>query len=373
MGTTMRDLLMIAVEREATDLHVTTGTYPQLRCRGELAPLSELTILGPEDTRRLVSEILTPARAQVLEAKHQVDFAFAIDDHVRCRVNVYEQRAGLAAAIRLLPLKIRSFEELGLPPVVQQLAERPRGLVLVTGSTGCGKTTTLAAMIDRINTERAGHILTIEDPVEYVHTHKRCVVNQREVGAHVPSFAEALRSAMRQNPDVILLGEMRDPETIHAALTLAEMGHLVFGTLHTNSAPQTISRVVSAFPAHQQSQVAMQLSLVLEGVLTQLLLPRIDGPGSVLALEVMVVTPAIRNLIREQHTHQIYSVMQAGGKIGTQTMSQALASLARHGLIAREDALRHSPLPDEVGQLLGGPTPGNPATGPRFLAASGAR
>jgi twitching motility protein PilT len=368
MGVTMQDLLMIAAERDATDLHITSRTYPQIRCRGELVPLTELTILAPEDTRRLVSEILTGAQAQVLEENHQIDFAFAIEGRVRCRVNVYHQREGVAAAIRLLPLRIRSFEELGLPAIVQQLAERPRGLVLVTGSTGCGKTTTLAAMLDRINTERAGHILTIEDPIEYVHAHKRCVVNQREVGANVPSFQEALRAVMRQNPDVILLGEMRDLETIQAALTLAEMGHLVFGTLHTNSAAQTISRVVNVFPAHQQPQVAMQLSLVLEGVLTQLLLPRTDGRGSVLALEVMVITPAIRNLIREQHTHQIYSLMQAGAKLGTQTMSQALATLAQRGVITAEDALRRAMLPEEVGQLLRGP-----ASGARSLAPSGVR
>ena len=368
MGMTMQDLLMIAVERDATDLHITSGSHPQIRCRGELVPLSELSILGPEDTQRIISEILTPAQAQVLDERHQVDFAFAIDDRARCRVNVYHQREGMAAALRLLPLRIRSFEELGLPPIVQQLAERPRGLVLVTGSTGCGKTTTLAAMLDKINTDRAGHILTIEDPIEYVHAHKRCLVNQREVGTHVPSFHEALRAAMRQNPDVILLGEMRDLETIQSALTLAEMGHLVFGTLHTNSAAQTISRVVNVFPAHQQPQVAMQLSLVLEGVLTQVLLPRSNGPGSVLALEVMVITPAIRNLIREQHTHQIYSLMQAGAKLGTQTMSQALATLAHRGAITPEEALRRAMLPEEVGQLLR-----SPASGARSLATSGAR
>ena len=273
----------------------------------------------------------------------------------------------MAAALRLLPLRIRSFEELGLPPIAQQLADRPRGLVLVTGATGCGKTTTLAAMLDKINTDRAGHILTIEDPIEYVHQHKKCLVNQREVGTNVPSFHEALRGAMRQNPDVILLGEMRDLETIQSALTLAEMGHLVFGTLHTNSAAQTISRVVNVFPAHQQPQVAMQLSLVLEGVLTQLLLPRADGVGSALALEVMVITPAVRNLIREGQTHQIYSVMQAGAKVGTQTMSQSLANLTQRGLITREEALRRSTHPEEVGQLLGS------GSGARSLAPSGAR
>ena len=364
---TIQDLLMIAVERNATDLHVTSGTYPQIRCRGELVPLSELSILGPADTQRMIAEILTPAQTQVFEENGQVDFAFAIGERVRCRVNVYSQRNGMAAALRLLPLRIRSFEELGLPPIVQQLAERPRGLVLVTGSTGCGKTTTLAAMLDKINVDRAGHILTIEDPIEYVHTHKRCLVNQREVGTNVPSFHEALRAAMRQNPDVILLGEMRDLETIQSALTLAEMGHLVFGTLHTNSAAQTISRVVNVFPAHQQPQVAMQLSLVLEGVLTQLLLPHADAVGSALALEVMVITPAIRNLIREGQTHQIYSVMQAGAKVGTQTMSQSLANLVQRGAITREDALRSSTHPEEVSQLLGS------AGGARFPAHSGAR
>ena len=353
MGLTMRDLLTIAVERNATDLHISSGSYPRIRTGGRVVPLAELAVLEPEDTRRLASEILTDAQANELEARHHVDFAFLVDGLARFRANVYQQREGVAAALRMLPLRIRSFEELGLPPIVQQLAERPLGLVLVTGSTGCGKTTTLAAMIDKINAERAGHIITIEDPIEYVHPHKQCLVNQREVGVHVPSFHEALRSVMRQNPDVILVGEMRDRETIQAALTLAEMGHLVFGTLHTNSAAQTISRVINVFPADQQAQVAMQLSLVLEGVLTQLLVPRADGQGPVLALEVMVVNTAIRSLIREQRTHQIYSSMQAGLKHGTQTMSQALANLAQRGAITPDEALRRSMLPDEVRQLLG--------------------
>jgi twitching motility protein PilT len=368
MGIRMRDLLTIAVERNATDLHISSGSHPRIRRSGEVVPLTDLAVLHPEDTRRLASEILTDAQLRELEQRRHVDFAFFIDGLARFRANVYEQREGVAAAIRMLPLRIRSFEELGLPPIVQQLAERPLGLVLVTGSTGCGKTTTLAAMIDKINSERAGHIITIEDPIEYVHAHKKCLVNQREVGAHVPSFHEALRSVMRQNPDVILLGEMRDQETIQAALTLAEMGHLVFGTLHTNSAAQTISRVINVFPAHQQAQVAMQLSLVLEGVLTQLLIPRADGQGPVLALEVMVVNSAIRSLIREQRTHQIYSAMQSSIKHGTQTMSQALVHLTRRGAITADEALRRSLLPEEVRQLLN-----ESGNGGRVGALSGAR
>jgi twitching motility protein PilT len=341
------------IARGASDLHISTGTYPQIRLNGKLVPLTELEVLMPPDTQRLAYSVLNEGQKQKFEETNELDLSFGIQGLARFRCNVFRQRGAVAAAIRVIPFKIRSFEDLNLPPVVQQLADRPKGLVLVTGPTGSGKSTTLAAMVDRINGERTEHIMTIEDPIEFVHPHKKCLVNQREVFSDTHSFKNALKSILRQDPDVVLVGEMRDLETISAALTIAETGHLTLGTLHTNSCAQTINRIIDVFPTTQQPQVRAQLSLVLEGVLSQALVPKV-GSGRVMALEIMVTTPAIRNLIREEKIHQIYSAMQAGQKFGMQTMNQSLAELVKKRLISREDALNRSTLPEELTQLLHG-------------------
>jgi twitching motility protein PilT len=353
MAATMPELLQIMITRGASDLHLTTGTQPQIRLSGKLQPLTEFDVLTPPDTQRLAYSVLNEGQKQKFEETNELDLSFGIQGLARFRCNVFRQRGAVAAAIRVIPFKIRSFEELNLPAVVQQLADRPKGLVLVTGPTGSGKSTTLAAMVDRINSERTEHIMTIEDPIEFVHPHKRCLVNQREVFADTHSFKNALKSILRQDPDVVLVGEMRDLETISAALTIGETGHLTFGTLHTNSCAQTINRIIDVFPTSQQPQVRAQLSLVLEGVLSQALVPKVGG-GRVMALEIMVTTPAIRNLIREEKIHQIYSAMQAGQKFGMQTMNQSLADLVKKRLISREDALNRSTLPEELAQLLHG-------------------
>ncbi len=364
MAVNMADLLQILVERGGSDLHLTSGAPPQIRVSGKLVPLTQFEPLLPQDTQRLAYSVLNEAQKQKFEEESELDLSFGIQGLARFRANIYRQRGAVGAAIRVIPYKIRSFEELGLPRVVEQLAERPKGLVLVTGPTGSGKSTTLAAMIDKINSERSEHIMTIEDPIEFVHPHKKCLVNQREVFADTHSFKNALKSILRQDPDVVLVGEMRDLETIAAAITIAETGHLTFGTLHTNSCAQTINRIIDVFPTAQQAQVRAQLSLVLEGVLSQTLVPKIGG-GRVMALEIMVATPAIRNLIREEKIHQIYSAIQSGSKYGMQTMNQSLADLVKRKLITREDALNRSTNPEELVQLLShdGAAPGTAAPG----------
>jgi len=353
MAATMHDLLTIMIERGASDLHITTGTPPQIRLHGKLTPLTQFERLTPQDTQRLAYSVLNEGQKQKYEEDSELDLSFGIQGLARFRCNVYRQRGAVAAAIRVIPIKIRSFDELGLPSIVEQLADRPKGLILVTGPTGSGKSTTLAAMVDKINNERTEHIMTIEDPIEFVHNHKKCLVNQREVFSDTQSFKNALKYILRQDPDVVLVGEMRDLETISAALTIAETGHLTLGTLHTNSCAQTINRIIDVFPTSQQSQVRAQLSLVLEGVLSQQLIPTPDGRGRVMALEIMVTTPAIRNLIREEKIHQIYSAMQAGQKFGMQTMNQSLFELVQKRRISREEALNRSTLPEELAQLTG--------------------
>jgi twitching motility protein PilT len=354
MNFDFADLLMEVMERRASDLHITAGAKPTVRVRGRLVPLDDYPVLTPTETREIVYSILTNDQRQRLETDWQIDFAYSIPGHARFRVNAYFQRAAIGAAFRLIPFSITKIDELGLPPVIHEFAKKPRGFVLFTGPTGSGKSTSLAAIIDEINESREDHILTIEDPIEFLHSHKNCLVNQRELGADAQSFAAGLKAALRQDPDVILVGEMRDLETIHTALTAAETGHLVFATLHTQDAPQTIDRIIDVFPAAQQGQVRVQLSVALQGIVTQTLLPTADGSGRVAACEVLVPTPAVRNLIREGKTHQIYSVMQTGSATGMQTMDAALASLVRQGKITRQLAESRSSTPDELRRLMGG-------------------
>ncbi len=350
----LEDLLRIMIEHGATDLHITTGSPPQIRVNSRLLPL-DLPPLTPADTRRLCYSVLTDAQKKRFEEEHELDFSFGIKGLSRFRANLFVQRGSVAGAFRAIPYRIRTFQELGLPPIVEELVRRPKGLILVTGPTGSGKSTTLAAMIDRINEERYGHIITIEDPIEYLHQHKNCIVNQREVYSDTFSFKEALKHILRQDPDVVLIGEMRDLETIEAALTIAETGHLTLATLHTNSCVETINRIIDVFPPHQQQQIRTMLSFVLEGVLTQQLLPRADGRGLVLALEIMVPNPAIRNLIRENKIHQIYGQMQMGQlESGMQTMNQSLFSLYQRGLITLKDAMARSPNLEEFRQMVAG-------------------
>jgi twitching motility protein PilT len=339
------------VEMHGSDLHLTTATPPQVRVHGELTRLDGADMM-PADTKQLAYSVLTDSQKKRFEETLELDFSFGIKGLARFRCNMFNQRGSVGAVYRLIPEKILTFEELGLPPVLVKMAERPRGLVLVTGPTGSGKSTTLAAMIDKINRERRGHILTIEDPIEFVHPHKNCVVNQREVHSDTQSFSLALRAALREDPDVVLIGEMRDLETVESALRIAETGHLTFGTLHTNSASQTINRIIDIFPSSQQSQVRTQLSLVLEGIVCQALLPKITG-GRAAALEIMIPTPAIRNLIREDKIHQIYSAMQTGQeKVGMQTMNQALATLYQQKKVALDTVLAFSSNREELQDLI---------------------
>ncbi|HEY8483359.1 MAG TPA: type IV pilus twitching motility protein PilT [Longimicrobiales bacterium] len=353
----LRALLEEMIRRRASDLHLTAGERPKFRIDGQIVDASVDYVLTPRDTLQLAYSILTDNQKKRFENEDELDFSFGIQNLSRFRGNVYRQRGCVAMAIRQIPFQIKTIEELGLPPVISKLAERPRGLVLVTGPTGSGKSTTLAAMIDKINREERGHILTIEDPIEFVHRHQGCIVNQREVGADTKSFASALKYALRQDPDVVLIGEMRDLETIQAALTIAETGHLALATLHTNSAAESINRIIDVFPPHQQSQVRAQLAFVLEGVITQTLLPRAKGPGRVCACEIMICTPAIRACIRDDKVHQIYSIMQAGKKYGMQTMNDALYQLYIQGEVTLEEALRHTSDPNELLRMVGQPVP----------------
>jgi twitching motility protein PilT len=353
------------IEKGASDLHITTGSPPQLRIDGKLHPL-KMPPMTPQETKQLCYSVLTDAQKHRFEETNELDLSFSVQKLSRFRGNVFVQRGNVSGAFRAIPFKILTFEELELPPIVEVLAKKPRGLILVTGPTGSGKSTTLASIIDRINMDRNEHIVTIEDPIEYLHPHKGCIVNQREIGSDTDSFKAALKYILRQDPDVVLIGELRDLETIEAALTVAETGHLAFATLHTNSAVQTINRIVDVFPPYQQSQIRQQLSFVLEAVMCQTLLPRANGPGRALALEVMVPNAAIRALMRDDKIHQLYSQMQIGqGKSGMQTMNQSLATLVTRRLVDPETAMGRSPDIEELQQLIN--------KGPEAAGAAGGR
>ena len=342
------DLLKMMVERGGSDLHITTGSSPRLRIDGKLVPIDHPT-LSPADTKALCYSVLTDAQKHRFEENNELDLSFAIKGISRFRANIFIQRGAVAGAFRLIPFEIRTFKDLGLPEIMNEIVKKSSGLVLVTGPTGCGKSTTLAAILDRINSEKSAHIITVEDPIEYLHHHKKCLVNQREVTTDTKSFRDALRYILRQDPDVVLIGEMRDLETIEAALTVSETGHLTLATLHTNSAAQTINRIIDVFPPHQQAQIRAQLSMVLEGILAQQLIPKRSGQGRTLAFELLIPNPAIRNLIREDKVHQIYSMMQTGqSKFGMQTMNQSLFELYTKGLISYDDAIGRAYLPEEL-------------------------
>jgi twitching motility protein PilT len=352
MAVTMHQLLKTLVDQGGTDLHITTNSPPQIRIDGKMVPL-QVPPLNPAETKNLAYSVLTDSQKHRFEDSLELDFSFGVKGLARFRANIFFQRGAVAGAFRTIPWEILSFKDLGLPRIVSDLCEKPRGLILVTGPTGSGKSTTLASMLDKINSERHEHIVTIEDPIEYLHAHKSCLVNQRELHADTRSFPMALRAALRQDPDIVLIGEMRDLETIESALRIAETGHLTFATLHTNSAAQTINRIIDVFPPHQQSQVRAQLSLVLEGILCQALLPRSNGHGRVLAMEILIPNAAIRNLIREDKVHQIYSAMQVGQlQYGMQTFNQSLGSLVLKKQITAELALSMSSNPDELQEML---------------------
>ena len=352
MNATLSDLLKKMLEMNGSDLHISTNSPPQVRVHGHLQPL-DMSAMNPSETKQLAYSVLTDAQKHRFEEHLELDFSFGLKGLARFRGNLFNQRGATGAVFRVIPFEIKSFQQLNLPPIVSKLCEKPRGLILVTGPTGSGKSTTLAAMIDKINSERHDHIITIEDPIEFVHQNKNCLVNQREVHADTKSFSDALRAALREDPDVVLIGEMRDLETIEAALRIAETGHLTFGTLHTNSAASTINRVIDVFPSHQQSQIRAQLSLVLEGVLCQSLLSKIGGQGRACAMEILVPNAAVRNLIREDKIHQIYSAMQSGqDKYGMQTFNQSLASLYFSKQISLETAMLRSSMPDELQEMI---------------------
>ena len=349
---TLSELLKKMTEMRGSDLHITTSSPPQIRIDGHLRPL-DYEPLTAADTKQLAYSVLTDAQKHRFEEDLELDFSFGIKGLSRFRANLFNQRGAVGAVFRAIPYEIKSFDALGLPPIVSKLCDKPRGLILVTGPTGSGKSTTLAAMLDKINNERHEHMLTVEDPIEFLHQHKKCLVNQREVHADTHSFANSLRAALRQDPDIVLIGELRDLETIESALRIAETGHLTFGTLHTNSAYSTITRIIDVFPAHQQSQIRAQLSLVLEGILCQSLLPKAGGQGRAMAMEILVPNAAIRNLIREDKVHQIYSMMQTGQeKYGMQTFNQSLATLHFQKHITLEAALQRSSNPDELQELI---------------------
>ena len=353
------DVLLEVIDRRASDLHITAGAPPTVRVRGRLVPMEGYPVLTPNDTREIVYSILSEGQRQKFENNWQLDFAYQIPGRARFRVNAYMQRSAVGAAFRLIPFDVVPLETLGLPPVVAEFANKPRGLVLVTGPTGSGKSTTLASLIDVINATREEHIMTVEDPIEFLHQHKKCLVNQRELGSDAISFSEGLRAALREDPDVILVGEMRDIETISTAITAAETGHLVFATLHTQDTPQTIDRIIDVFPAEQQGQIRAMLSVALQGIMTQMLLPTADGAGRCVAAEVLVPTPAVRNLIRESKTHQIYSVLQTGASSGMQTMDASLAQLVRAGKVNRQLAESRAHAPEEFRRLIAGAGGGN--------------
>jgi len=348
----LQELLRVMTDRGGSDLHISSGSPPRIRVNGKLSPLESAPLNGV-DSKQLCYSILTDTQKHKFEEENELDFSFGIKGLSRYRGNLFVQRGTVAGVFRTIPFKIKSFQELGLPPILEELSKKPRGLILVTGPTGSGKSTTLAAMVDKINTERAEHIITVEDPIEYLHSSKTALVNQREVGYDTQGFKKALKYILRQDPDVVLLGELRDMDTIETALTIAETGHLCFATLHTNSCVQTINRIVDVFPADHQPQVRAQLSFVLEGVLAQLLIPKADGKGRVVSLEVLVPNAAIRNLIREDKVHQIYSQMQVGQtKFGMQTMNQSLLNLYQRRLITLEEAIGRSQEPDELRQMM---------------------
>ena len=354
-GVNLRALLEEMIERDASDLHITAGERPKLRIDGEITNSRNEYVMNPKDTLTLAYSVLTENQKKRFVQEDELDFSFGIQNLARFRGNCFKQRGCVSMAIRQIPFSIKTFQDLGLPAVIAKMAEKPRGLVLVTGPTGSGKSTTLAAMIDKINRERRGHIITVEDPIEFIHRHQGCIVNQREVGTDTKSFQMALKYALREDPDVILVGEMRDLDTIQAALTIAETGHLAFATLHTNSAAEAINRMIDVFPAHQQSQVRAQLAFVLEGIITQTLLAKAKGRGRAMAAEILVVTPAIRALIRDDKIHQIYSSMQSGKKFGMQTLNDALYALYMAREVSTDECLRVSSDPNEFLRMIGQP------------------
>jgi len=362
-GVNLRSLLEEMVSRNASDLHIVAGQRPKLRVDGDITNASAEGELAPKDTLQLAYSVLTEVQKKRFELEDELDFSFGIQGLARFRGNVFKQRGCVSMVIRQIPFAIKTFDQLGLPGAIAKMAEKPRGLVLVTGPTGSGKSTTLAAMIDKINRERKGHIITVEDPIEFIHKHQECIINQREIGSDTKSFANALKYALREDPDVILIGEMRDLETIAAALTIAETGHLAFATLHTNSAAEAINRIIDVFPSHQQSQVRAQLAFVLEGIVTQTLLPKLQGRGRVMAAEILVVTPAIRALIRDDKVHQIYSSMQSGKKFGMQTLNDALYALYMNREVAAEECLRVSGDPTEFQRMIGQLDPADDGSG----------